>query len=117
MPGTECRVLGVVSGNVAPAGGQFAVSVARRPSTQRLLEQANAAWAKLTPEQRALTPDVVIKDKSLWPAMVTVTEVQDFGKFQIKAGAKRCPCCSSRRSRNWLWQERGRLKARRYPYR
>jgi hypothetical protein len=51
-----------------------------------LLEQANASWAKLSPEQRALTPDIVVKDKSLWPAQVTVTEAQIFGTFQIKAG-------------------------------
>lgn len=51
-----------------------------------LLDEANAAWAKLTPDQRALTPQMVIKDPSLWPAEVTVSEEQNFGSFKIKAG-------------------------------
>lgn len=38
-----------------------------------LLEAANAAWAKLTPEQRALEPKAVIEDASLWPAKVRCT--------------------------------------------
>jgi nucleoredoxin len=38
-----------------------------------LLEAANAAWAKLTPEQRALEPRTVIEDASLWPAKVKCT--------------------------------------------
>jgi hypothetical protein len=51
-----------------------------------LLEGANAAWAKLTPEQRAVTADMIIRDPSLWPGTVTVSELQSFGRFQIKAG-------------------------------
>jgi hypothetical protein len=82
--GTECRVIGVVAGNaqLMVDNSQFEAP----PDFCDLLETANAAWAKLTPEQRALTPDVVIKDKSLWPSQVTVSEMQDFGQFRIKAG-------------------------------
>jgi len=51
-----------------------------------LLDAANATWSKLTPDQRALTPQMVIKDPSLWPATVTVSDEQNFGQFKIKAG-------------------------------
>jgi hypothetical protein len=82
--GTECKVVGVVNGQaqLLADNSQFEVP----PENCDLLDAANAAWTQLTPEQRALTPDVVIKDKSLWPAAVTVTEPQNFGSFQIKAG-------------------------------
>lgn len=38
-----------------------------------MLEAANAAWAKLTAEQRALEPQTVVADPSLWPARVRCT--------------------------------------------
>src|SRR5687768_4584660 len=77
--GTECRVIGVVAGQaqLQADNSQFEAP----PEFCNLLDEANAAWAKLSPEQRALTPDVVVKDKSLWPAEVTVTEAQHFGSF------------------------------------
>jgi hypothetical protein len=82
--GTECHVLGVMPGQVQlqADNSQFEA----RPDGTDLLEQANAMWAKLSPEQRALTVDAVMKDKSLWPATVTVNELQDFGRFRIKPG-------------------------------
>src|SRR5688572_20247134 len=82
--GTVCRVIGVVPGQaqLLAENSQFEAP----PDYTNLLEEANAMWAKLTPEQRSLTVDVVMKDKSLWPAVVTVTELQEFGKFKIKPG-------------------------------
>lgn len=38
-----------------------------------LLEGANAAWSKLTPDQRALDKKTVIQDMSLWPTKVRCT--------------------------------------------
>lgn len=37
-----------------------------------LLEAANAAWAALTPAQRAVDPDTLAADRSLWPLTVTL---------------------------------------------
>jgi hypothetical protein len=82
--GTECRVVGVEAGRAQLLADNSQFEAPAEYSD--LLEAANAAWAKLTPEQRALTPDVVVKDKSLWPGVVTVTEEQNFGTFAIKAG-------------------------------
>ena len=71
--GQKVTVLEYTGGNeVNVDGGNnqlFAVEVAETD----LLEAANAAWAKLTPEQRALEPKTVIDDASLWPAKVKCT--------------------------------------------
>ena len=82
--GTVCKIMGVQGNNAIlfAENSQFEAPAGYCD----LLDEANAAWAKLSPEQRALTVDVVLKDKSLWPAVVTVTELQDFGKVKIKAG-------------------------------
>ena len=82
--GTVCKVMGVQGNNAIlfAENSQFEAPAGYCD----LLDEANAAWAKLSPEQKALTPDMVLKDKSLWPAVVTVTELQDFGQFKIKAG-------------------------------
>jgi hypothetical protein len=82
--GTECRILGVTpsQAQLLADNSQFEAP----PDFTNLLDEANAAWAKLTPEQRALTVDAVLKDRSLWPAKVTVNEPQDFGRIKMKAG-------------------------------
>ena len=82
--GTECRVIGVVPGQAQLLADQSQFEAP--PEYCDVLEQANAAWSKLSPEQRALTLDAVVKDPSLWPGEVTVNEPQDFGAFSIKAG-------------------------------
>jgi nucleoredoxin len=38
-----------------------------------LMDAANAAWAKLTAEQRALEPATLVEDASLWPTKVKCT--------------------------------------------
>ena len=48
------------------AGGQIGLF----PNQCDLLEQANARWMQLTPAQRALDPETVFKDSSLWPDVV-----------------------------------------------
>jgi hypothetical protein len=82
--GTVCRVIGVQGGQaqLLADNSQFEAP----PEFVDLLDEANATWSRLSPEQRALTPDMVVKDRSLWPASVTVAEEQNFGAFTIKAG-------------------------------
>ena len=48
------------------AGGLVGLS----PEQCDVLEAANARWGKLTPAQRALDVDTVLKDSSLWPDTV-----------------------------------------------
>jgi hypothetical protein len=82
--GTVCRVIAVqgTQAQLSADNSQFEAPA----DFIDLLDEANAAWAKLTPEQRALTRDIILKDRSLWPAVVTVNDEQNFGKFTIKAG-------------------------------
>src|SRR5262249_52554760 len=72
-PGTEVKINAVTARGaqlIAPQG--FAFDVAAKDCD--LLDAANAAWAKLTPEQRNLTVAAIVADKSLWPAKVTLTQ-------------------------------------------
>lgn len=82
--GTVCRIIAVpgAQAQLLADNSQFEAPA----EFIDLLDQANVMWSKLSPDQRALTPQMVIKDKSLWPAAVTVAEEQNFGQFKIKAG-------------------------------
>lgn len=53
------------------------------PADCGLLEAANQAWTALTPAQRAVDPDSLPADQSLWPARVTLTApiTCSFGKL------------------------------------
>ncbi len=70
--GTKVQMLG--AGNVA-----FSL----KPEDCGLLEAANAAWAALTPEQRAIEPATLAADPSLWPVKVATTSPinASFGKL------------------------------------
>ena len=46
-----------------------------------LLEAANAAWSKLTPEQRAVDLKTIMNDASLWPE-----KVKCLGAFTLDSG-------------------------------
>lgn len=82
--GTVCRVLAVPGeqAQLQADNSQFEAPA----DFVDLLDEANVAWGKLSPEQRALTQEMVIKDRSLWPGAVTVAEEQNFGIFKIKPG-------------------------------
>lgn len=67
---------------LAPQGFVFDVT----PADCDLLEAANADWAKLTPEQKALTIQSIQKDKSLWPGKVTITVGANFRTFKLSPG-------------------------------
>ena len=60
--GTQAQLLG--AGNVV---------LNLKPEDCGLLEAANAAWAALTPEQRAIEPATLAADLSLWPVRVITT--------------------------------------------
>lgn len=48
--------------------------------------KANAAWAKLTPEQREITAATLLKDRSLWPLRVTCS-----AGFSLQGGVELAP--------------------------
>jgi hypothetical protein len=83
--GTAVKINGVTPRGaelIAPAGFVFNAA----PKDCDLLDAANGAWAKLTPEQRALTPASVEQDKSLWPGQITMTSEADFNSFKLGEG-------------------------------
>ena len=47
------------------------------PDDTDVLDVARAAYAKLTPKQRALTYPVIVQQKELWPYQVTITRAFD----------------------------------------
>lgn len=71
LQGQKAPVLNVTEKGVfvqTANGGQIGLF----PAQCDILQQANARWAKLTPRQRMLTTDAVLKDSSLWPETVTL---------------------------------------------
>ncbi len=56
-------------GLIAAGNHRFAAA----PADVGLLDAANLAWAALTPAQRAVDPDSLAADPSLWPVEVTAT--------------------------------------------
>lgn len=67
---------------VAPKG----YTINLEPGETTLLSDANAYWATLTPEQRALTLPAIAADRSLWPSKVTITETASFGNIVLNQG-------------------------------
>jgi thiol-disulfide isomerase/thioredoxin len=55
------------------------VTFAAAPADTDVLEVANADYAKLTPAQRALTYESLLKRPDLWPASVKLTAAFDLG--------------------------------------
>jgi len=86
--GTAVRIEEVLPTKVrliAPQGFTFVVD----PKDCDLLEAANTQWAKLTPEQQAITGETLAADPTLWPGKVKVLENQNFGGgLQVKAGVE-----------------------------
>lgn len=83
--GTVCHIAAVPGARatlIAPDNSQFEAPA----DFCDLLDNANATWATLTPDQRALTPAMVLKDQSLWPGVVTMEDEANFGAFKIKKG-------------------------------
>jgi hypothetical protein len=56
-----------------------AISFDVKPDDTDALAVANAAYAKLTPKQRALTYAAVFQNKDLWPYRLTVRDTFDLG--------------------------------------
>jgi hypothetical protein len=59
------------------ADGQLSFGV--KPTDTDVLAAANAAYAKLTPKQRALTYAAIFQNQDLWPYHLTVKEAFDLG--------------------------------------
>jgi nucleoredoxin len=78
--GQSVRVLEFNGGAVvADAGNELVFEVA--PAECDLLEAANLAWTALTPAQRAIEPQTLLADASLWPA-----RVKCLSGFQLEDG-------------------------------
>lgn len=58
-------------------GKSFAFDV--KPEDTDVLAAANAAYAKLTPNQRELTYAKIFKDRNLWPYRLTLKDTLDLG--------------------------------------
>ena len=58
-------------------GKNFAFDV--KPDDTDVLEAAQAAYAKLTPKQRALTYAAIFQNKNLWPYRLTLKDTLDLG--------------------------------------
>ena len=69
---------------IAPQGFLFNV----KPENCDLLQAANAMWAKLTPEQQALTADKLAGDQTLWPGKVKIIEAGVFGPIRLEPGTE-----------------------------
>ena len=69
---------------IAPKG----YTLSFEPTETTLLTDANKYWSTLTPEQRALTPQVIAADRSLWPAKIKIKEDLNFGKITLKEGSE-----------------------------
>lgn len=69
---------------IAPQGFVFNV----KPEHCDLLAAANAMWAKLTPEQRDLTPQKLAADPTLWPGKVKILEAGSFDSLKVPAGTE-----------------------------
>jgi len=69
---------------IAPQGFLFNV----KPDACDLLQAANAMWAKLTPEQQAITAEKLASDPTLWPGKVRLIEAGSFGSIQLPAGTE-----------------------------
>lgn len=69
---------------IAPQGFVFNV----KPEHCDLLATANAMWAKLTPEQRDLSPQKLAADPTLWPGKVKILETGSFGSLNVSAGTE-----------------------------
>jgi hypothetical protein len=60
---------------------------AAEPEDTDVLEVARAAYAKLTPKQRALTYPLIVQKKDLWPYRVTITRSFDLAPGKtVQAG-------------------------------
>ena len=69
---------------IAPQGFVFNVD----QKSCDLLGAANAMWAGFTAEQRALTPDKLAGDPTLWPGKVKLIEAGVFGPIKVAAGTE-----------------------------
>lgn len=68
--------------------GTSGISFGTSPADTDALAVANAAYAKLTPAQRALTFASLLQRKDLWPYRVALVEPIELGNERIPAGAK-----------------------------
>ncbi len=83
--GQIVRVLGFDGTEVVvDAGNELVFGVA--PADVNLLAAANQAWALLTPAQRAVEPQMLLQDASLWPERVTA-----FAGFALDNGTELAP--------------------------
>ena len=81
-PGQSARILEVTEAEVRVDVGD---SVAYRvpPEDCDLVAAANQAWAALTPAQRAVDPDALAQDASLWPSRVQIVTSLHFDNGKV----------------------------------
>jgi len=84
--GQKVRVMQFTGQEIGVDAGVGDLLMAVTPEECDFLEAANAAWSKLSPEQKALDVQTVLNDASLWPAKVRCTS-----GFTLDKTAKNLP--------------------------
>lgn len=83
-PGQKLDILEINPGEIVLSlnGNNFSLE----PQQTDVVAAANAAYAKLTPKQRELTYDTILKRKDLWSFKLKVKDSFDVGNLRIKKG-------------------------------
>ncbi|MGH7947474.1 MAG: thioredoxin-like domain-containing protein [Opitutaceae bacterium] len=77
--GQKLKVLQVTSNEVQVQTADGRTTFAAEPEETDVLAVAQQAFAKLTPKQRALSYDGLVRQKELWPQHVTLNKTFDIG--------------------------------------
>ena len=77
--GQKLKVLQVMANEAQLTTLDDKITFTAEPGECDVLAVARAAYAQLTPKQRALTYDALVRQKELWPASITLTKGFDLG--------------------------------------
>ncbi|MBP6343584.1 MAG: redoxin domain-containing protein [Candidatus Omnitrophica bacterium] len=84
-PGQKYDILEMSANEIVlgtPNGQGFSLE----PKQTDVVAAANAEYAKLTPKQRELTYDIILKRQDLWPYKLKVKDTFDIGNIRIRKG-------------------------------
>ena len=88
-PGQKLTVLKVEAAEVQVRSTDGRTTFTAEPDETDVLAVAQAAYARLTPKQRALTYEVLARQKEIWPQHVTITRGFDLAPGKsVRSGEK-----------------------------
>lgn len=85
--GTQVKVYNVLPNEVeliAPEGFIFS----QKPNECTLLADANSFWSSLTPEQKEVTWQKIVNDRTLWPGKITLPSGAQFTGLTLEPGTE-----------------------------